>query len=182
MDKRKEANLMVKQKITSSLFSLMYKKSLADIHITEIIRNADVARASFYRNYSSKEDVLITLIRDVLEDFRNHIQWESNNFYIYENILLSFRYFEQYRSYILDLYRSGFSSVLLEELNHFHESVAGNMPASSIRKYELYLYIGALFNTAVTWLLEESPISAEAIAEYFFDSVSQLLSRSPGGL
>lgn len=28
------------------------------------------SRASFYRNYDSKEDVLLTLIEDVLEEFR----------------------------------------------------------------------------------------------------------------
>lgn len=178
MDKRKEANLLVKQKITSSLFSLMHRKSLSDIHITEIIRDAGVARASFYRNYSSREDVLVTLIQDVLEDFRAHISWGQDSFYVYENVLLSFRYFEQYRSYILDLYHSGFSAVLLEELNHFHESIEGNMPASSIRKYELYLYIGALYNTALIWLLEESAISAEEISAYFFDSISRVLSKN----
>lgn len=178
MDKRKEANLLVKQKITSSLFLLMQKKSLSDIYITEIIQNAGVARASFYRNYASKEDVLITLIRNVLEDFSVHIHYERERFYNYENVLLSFQYFDQYRNYVLDLYRSGFASVLLEELNHFHESVAGTMPASSIEKYELYLYIGALFNTAVTWLMEEAEISAETIAAYFFDFVSKSLTET----
>ena len=177
MDKRKEANRLVKRKITSSLFSLMRVKSLSDIHITEIIRDAGVARVSFYRNYASKEDVLVTLIRDVLEDFRTHLCHEQDCFYTYENVLLSFRYFEHYRSYILDLCHSGFSSVLLEELNHFHEGIAGNMPASSIQKYELYLYIGALFNTAVMWLPEESRCSAETVAAYFFDTISKALNR-----
>lgn len=177
MDKRKEANLLVKRKITSSLFSLMRVKSLSDIHITEIIRDAGVARVSFYRNYASKEDVLVTLIRDVLDDFRTHLRHEQDSFYTYENVLLSFRYFEQYRGYILDLCHSGFSFVLLEELNHFHEGMAGNMPASSVQKYELYLYIGALFNTAVMWLLEEPRCSAETVSAYFFDSISKALNR-----
>lgn len=177
MDKRKEANLLVKSKITSSLFSLMRVKSLSDIHITEIIRAAGVARVSFYRNYASKEDVLVTLIRDVLDDFRTHLRHEQESFYTYENMLLSFRYFEQYRDYILDLCHSGFSSVLLEELNYFHEGAAGNMPASSVQKYELYLYIGALFNTAVMWLLEEPRCSAETVSAYFFDSISKALNR-----
>lgn len=130
------------------------EKSLSEITITELVEGAGVARASFYRNYCSKEDVLVTLIRDVLDDFRSKIPPGQESFYTYENVLLSFRYFHTYRDYILDLYRSGFASVFLEELNRFHESVEGSMPSSSIEKYQLYMYIGALFNTTLEWLLE----------------------------
>ena len=114
MDKRREANLRVKQSITKTLFALMKEKSLADIHITELVNGAGVARASFYRNYCSKEDVLVTLIRDVLHEFSAEIVLEQGSFYTYHNVLLSFLYFQTYRSYILDLYRSGLTTVLLE--------------------------------------------------------------------
>ncbi len=177
MDKRREANLRVKQSITNTLFALMKEKSLGDIRITEIIRGAGVARASFYRNYSSKEDVLITLIRDVLDTFREEIVLEQGSFYTYENVLLSFQYFKTYQQYILDLYHCGFSSVLLEELNHFHESIEGSMPASSIERYQIYLYIGALFNTAIVWLLEDGKTSPEDMARFFLNAASRILDR-----
>ena len=60
MDKRKAANQHVKRCITDALFSLMREKNLSDIRITELIARAGVARASFYRNYRAKEDVLVT--------------------------------------------------------------------------------------------------------------------------
>lgn len=81
----------------------MKKKRFSDISITEIIQTAKVARASFYRNYDSKEDVLSTLIEE-------EICYESTEYYNYQNVLKSFQYFE---------------------------------------KYKLYMYIGALYNTAV---------------------------------
>ena len=155
MDKRKEANLRVKKSITNTLFALMKEQSLGAITITDLVHGAGVARASFYRNYSSKEDVLVTLIRDILDAFRREVNLEHGSFYTYENVLLSFQYFQTYRGYVLDLYRSGFASVLLEELNHFHESMEGSMPSSSIEKYKLYLYTGALFNVAIVWLSED---------------------------
>lgn len=175
MDKRKEENLRVKKSITKALFRIMQDKSLSEITITELIREADVARASFYRNYSSKEDVLLTLIRDVLEQFRHDMVEGPYGIYTYENILLSFRYFERYKTYALDLYRSGFGVAILEEINHFHESVEGTMPSSSIEKYTLYMYTGALFNTAITWLREEKPASPQDIAACFFKEVSKFL-------
>lgn len=177
MDKRKEENLRVKRNITDTLFSLMAEKSLNDIYITELVKKAGVARASFYRNYSSKEDVLVTLIRDILEELRQELDLEKGTVYTLENVYLSFWYFKKYKNYILDLQRSGFSSVLLEELNHFHESIEGNMPYDSIEKYELYIYIGALLNTAVTWLTDEGKISCEEIARYFFDAALRMRNR-----
>ena len=171
MDKRKEENLRVKKSITDTLFSLMAEKSLTDIPITELVSKAGVARASFYRNYSSREDVITTLIRDILDEFREEIDRRQKSVYAFENVLLVFQYFYKYRNYILDLQRSGFSSILLEELNHFHESVAGGGPYAPIEKYELYMYIGALMNTAVIWLSENGQISAEDIARYFHNTV-----------
>lgn len=171
MDKRKAENLRVKRSITDALFSLMEEKSLADIRITEIVMTAGVARVSFYRNYATKEDVLLTLIRDILEEFRQEMDLSLGTVYTYENIRLSFTYFRKYQKYLLDLQRCGFFSVLLEEMNHFHESVEGNMSHASIEKYELYMYIGAMANTAVTWLLDGEAFSTEEIAGYFFRMV-----------
>lgn len=178
MDKRKEANLRVKGNIAKTLFALMQTKSLSEITVTELVEGAGVARASFYRNYCSKEDVLVTLIRDVLDDFRSKIPPGQESFYTYDNILLSFRYFHTYRTYLLDLYHSGFLSVFLEELNRFHESIEGTMP-SSIEKYQLYMYIGALFNTVIEWLLERDRTSPEEMAQFFFPLICKMLEKDP---
>lgn len=152
MDKRKEANLRVKESITTTLFQLMHEKSISDISISELIRRAGVARVSFYRNYESKEDVLVTLIEDVLEQYRDTIDSNETSFYTYQNVSRSFEFFKMYGEFVLDLYRFGYGSVLLEKLNRFHEEVAGTMPNRSIEKYRLYMYMGALFNTAIMWL------------------------------
>lgn len=152
MDKRKEANLRVKESITTTLFQLMHEKSISDISISELIRRAGVARVSFYRNYESKEDVLVTLIEDVLEQYRDTIDSNETSFYTYQNVSRSFEFFKMYGEFVLDLYQFGYGSVLLEKLNRFHEEVAGTMPNRSIEKYRLYMYMGALFNTAIMWL------------------------------
>ena len=152
MDKRKEANIRVKSNITKALFRLMHEKSFSDISITELIRDAGVARVSFYRNYDSKEDVLVTLIEDILEQFRDTIDSNDTDYYTYGNIYKSFSYFEKYGEFVLDLYQFGYGSILLEKLNRFHEDIAGTMPNGSIERYQLYMYMGALFNTAIMWL------------------------------
>ena len=179
MDKRREANILVKANITHTLFTLMAKKSLADIHISELVSKAGVARASFYRNYCSKEDVLVTLIRDVLNQFRQELDSKQEDFRSYGTVLLSFQYFQKYKKYVLDLYHSGFLSVLAEELNRFHENMEGDMPTSSIEKYQLYIYIGALLNTALMWLSSDDQTSPEDLALFFWEAVSRKTSNLP---
>ena len=112
MDKRKEENQRVKRSITNALFALMAEKSLAEIHISELVSKAGVARASFYRNYSTKEDVLVTLIRDILEEFREEIDLEQGDIYTFENVVRIFRQLKKYRDYILGMQHYGFSSIL----------------------------------------------------------------------
>ena len=117
------------------------------------------------------------MIRDTLDDFRENILPGQSSFYTYENVLLSFQYFKRYQDYVLDLYRSGFLAVLLEELNHFHESMEGTMASSSIEKYQLYLYIGALLNTAIVWLSTDDKTSPEDMARFFIGAAEKMLNR-----
>lgn len=170
MDKRKEANIRVRKSITDALFSLMKDKNFSEITITEIIREAGVARASFYRNYTSKEDVLLTLISFVLNDYRETADYNLEEYYTYQNVLRSFQYFKKYEKYVIDLYQHGFGISLLEELNQFHESIAGVMKVHSVTRYQLYMYIGALYNTAIVWLLSEEQEPVEEIATMFFQN------------
>lgn len=99
---------------------------------------------------------------------------DQGTFYTYDNILLSFRYFQRNRAYVLNLYHSGFSSILLEELNRFHEALEGSMPAASIGRYALYMYIGALVNTALVWLTQDPETPPETIAAFFLKRISGL--------
>ena len=170
MDKRKAENQRVKAAITTTLFSLLEKKDLDDITITEIITKAHVARASFYRNYTSKSDVLTTLIRDVLQEFRETADYDLSEVYTLRHIKRAFSYFYQYRDIVLNFYRSGQAIMLLEELNQFHEEIAGSMPANSSTRYTLYIYTGALFNTALIWLQDENAVDLDTISKLFSDT------------
>ena len=58
MDKRKEANLHVKNSITDALIALMNEKSFETISVSEITNRARVSRVSYYRNFNSKEDMI----------------------------------------------------------------------------------------------------------------------------
>ena len=79
----------------------------------------------------------------------------------------SFAYFKRFRRYIEDFYRFGYGITLLEKLNESHEIIAGTMKISSIERYNLYMYIGALYNTALVWINNGMKESVEDISKMF---------------
>ena len=172
MDKRKEANLKVRRAITDALFSLMKESELSRISIAEIIRKASVARVSFYRNYDSKEDVLTGLVRDVLDEFRDTANYPLSEYMSLCHIDRSLQYFDRYRKYVLNLHNSGYSAMLLDELNQFHAMIAGDMMASSDSRYQIYIFIGALYNTAIVWLSEEQPKERNTVARILWEAIA----------
>ena len=56
-----EKNTYVKQQITRTLIQLLEEKDISDISIKELCDTAMIGRASFYRNYSSKDNVMSIL-------------------------------------------------------------------------------------------------------------------------
>ena len=171
MDKRQEANRKVKEAITNALFEMMEDEAISKITITRIIKKANVARISFYRNYQTKEDVLITLVHDVLDDFRDSSDYDLSAFRSWKHIKRIFTYFDRYKKYVINLYKSGYGTMLLNELNQFHEYIAGDMPADSPERYGIYTFIGAVYNAAIIWLMEDAPATTNRISEVVFNLV-----------
>ena len=171
MNKKIELNRIVRQKITDALFALMHEKNFSDITVTEIITTAGVARVTFYRNYATKENVLTALIDDILNKFADGNDYSEIDCMKYAHVEKSFRTFREYDRYVIDLYNSGFATLLLDRLNSFHEAIAGVMPQNSAEKYAVYIYMGALFNTAINWLQggcrEEVSVVAEVFCKQF---------------
>lgn len=56
-------NAYVIRHLTDALLKLLHKKPLQEISISELCAQAGVGRASFYRNFDSKEDILKTYLR-----------------------------------------------------------------------------------------------------------------------
>lgn len=69
-----ESNKLTRECLTAALMQLMKEKSLDKITITELVKRSGVSRTAFYRNYSSKEDILV--------DIRNYIAETSNSFLV----------------------------------------------------------------------------------------------------
>ena len=64
MDRQNEANVLTKECILTALLRLMEEKSYESISITDITTLAGVSRMAYYRNYTSKDDILLKRLED----------------------------------------------------------------------------------------------------------------------
>ncbi|MFQ9741390.1 MAG: TetR/AcrR family transcriptional regulator [Slackia sp.] len=168
MDKRSEANRQTRVSIARALLHLLGSREFSDITVTDIVEEAHVARASYYRNFSSKEDILVNAGRLIMDDFGKAIGEIEGGCLSYEGVVLTFRYFREYRIELLRLHEAGFTSIY-ERL--FQEYVAcaakGRIPRGMLR-YGVSFYTGALFNVYVRWLENGMKESPERMASLFY--------------
>lgn len=58
----------LKRRISRSLFELMQNEPYQDISVSEICDHADVGRATYYRHFSSKRDVILYELHEIFEE------------------------------------------------------------------------------------------------------------------
>ena len=103
--KKEQNNSFVKERITHTLLNLMKKYSFEEITITEIVKHASVGRASFYRNFISKEDVLKQYLLKLIQGWIAEFE-QSQNLNLVES---SFGHYLKYSETYQLLYKCGLS-------------------------------------------------------------------------
>lgn len=169
MSKASMDNHRVKNQITEGLFSLLRKKTFSEITVTDIVKEAKVARASYYRNFQNKEEIIRAAMDNLRDDLMKDIQYDDDeHIFNKENVLVGFtnalKSCLSIKSDLLALYNNGFGSLIQETFNQYIMDFAGNMSSTSIERYKLYFISGAVTNVLISWLNEGAIESPKEIA------------------
>lgn len=177
MNKPNPKNLRVRKELEDALFSLMERKPFSQITVTDLITEAHVSRASYYRNFQSKEDIIIAYLDRARAEVGKAIhasdEWKSS--FTMQNLITSLNYYLQERDRFLALYRNGFGTMMIDQTNFFGEYIMGDMPAHSADRYKIYYFAGGALNMAMQWLEDEHRESPEEMAEIFFQLTKDLV-------
>ena len=73
MKKQSSTNAFVKECIYTALLQLMEQQPYSEITVTDIAKRAGVSRMAYYRNYQSKDDILIENLDQMLHTLEKHI-------------------------------------------------------------------------------------------------------------
>lgn len=91
-------NAYVIEHLKNALLKLLSEKSLNDISISELVETAEVGRASFYRNYEQKEDILKAHINCLFREWID--EWQQNKGSpLSEQIRIMIAHFEKHRDF-----------------------------------------------------------------------------------
>ena len=160
--------------LEDSLLNLMGGKAYQDISVTDICREADIPRRTFYHYYESKEDVLDSLIEalmqqcfmDVMFDFRRGPEYMKSSF------SQVFHFWEGEKRKKLDaLIQNGLESRLIAWASQWIRGEQSNMLQNSgldPKTVEIGLMVGTtgFFSLLLYWSRGGYQESPEQMAEY----------------
>ncbi|MGI6230246.1 MAG: TetR/AcrR family transcriptional regulator [Tractidigestivibacter sp.] len=179
MDRRREANARARSSIENALMELLQTKNYSSITVTDIVRKAGVARATYYRNYGSIEDIMVSMLAGVRSQILEDVGLKTDQIeksQLSTDVLEVFvRHYRLRRREILSLHNNGFSPSLLQLMADFAAESIGDMPANSIRHYDVYALPSAMYGTLIRWLEAGCPESDREMASYLSHLAANVL-------
>lgn len=152
-------------RIFDALLGLTNSKPLAEITVTELCRAAHVSRMTFYRNYSSKEEVLISRLDQLFAEYEQTTApflAAGELWYGEGHICMCFTYFEKHREFINCLYKSGYAGYFISRVTEY--MIGKFWDGSSDQRYVIAGFAGVLCATYELWAHDGFPRSAEELA------------------
>lgn len=156
-------NPLLKECFFTALIMLMDQKDFKDITISEIAQKAGVSRMTYYRTYSSKEDILLQYFDDLTKQVINKIH-DQPDMTVEQFFVLFFTEFKEYAHLLKYLYQAGLVSQMLDRFTEFLRYLyfhMGNPPYSKSEiQYQIHFVAGGFFMLLYHWQetgLKESP-------------------------
>lgn len=156
-------NAYVIEHLTNAFLELLSLKPISDISISELVDKAGVGRASFYRNYECKEDILKRLLNEKMHEWGD--EWNRNSGApLSEQIRIMIAHFENNRSFYKLLNDRGLAYLLKDVII----GLCGPKPGyDKITAYSSAFAAYALYGWIDTWFQRGMKESADEIAELF---------------
>jgi len=174
----------LKERIADALLELCSEKPFPDISISEITDRADVGRATYYRHFSSKEDVIVFKFKTIFESLpvpdphkiRPHVdpdfQPPKNRDVMEKYFAAYLRHLEDNREVLERIYAAKLDYALFLYL--YRDNVATLQNATTIDRYAAALHSASAFAIVDQWITSDFQESPEELANLL---VRQLLDR-----
>ncbi|WP_054957939.1 TetR/AcrR family transcriptional regulator [Paenibacillus dakarensis] len=167
-----ESNRITRLCIESALVLLMKERSFNEITITEIVKKAGVSRTAYYRNYSSKEDILRSLIDEmaikVIEAMNLHFPIMNTHQYW---LTLFDSLYEQYKELQI-LLKANFGDSVLQQVQDL--LMRGFSERDTTELYKFYFWSGAIFNIVTKWIMDDATLDSKKMAQICFNIVDSI--------
>lgn len=156
-------NTYVVEHLKSALLELLSEKPMNDISISELVDKAGVGRASFYRNYEQKEDILKAHINTLFCEWTDEWQKKDGS-PLSEQIRTMIAHFEKHRDFYKLLNNRGLSYLLKDVII----GLCGPKPEyEKVQAYTTAYFAYVLYGWIDVWFQRGMRESSDEIAEMF---------------
>lgn len=145
-----ESNRLTRECIEAALVLLMKDTDFHSISITDIIRKAGVSRSAYYRNYTSKEDILTNIFHRAAEaivEALSEPMTQQNMFRCY-HALFTTVYGGKVMFEIIE--KAGMIYQFQSAVNEKYLSFIASEPIE--QHYRVLSWIGSVFNIIFGWM------------------------------
>lgn len=169
---------LIQSYLTEALLQLMGTKNFSDISVGEIAERAGVHRATFYRHFSSKDEVLRCALARMLRETEGDRELLQTDFASF--IRPVFQAFFDNKNQMLRLYKAGLSGQILDVLKeyfHFDEipdmavnggdgdGASGTGAAINMEKYRMAYRTGGIYSCLLLWFSHDMRETPEEMTE-----------------
>lgn len=157
--------------IVQALFKLMSEYDYEKISVTDIAEKAGVGRATFYRYFKRKEDIIIYYF----EHNKNAFSY-SRRFYprckadYVRTVQDVFNMFKENKEPLKLIRRAHLEYIYLDYLNK-NFKLTFESEYSDKNPFTPYLYAGMLFNVSMAWLDGDCKEPVEQMAQVMVDAI-----------
>ena len=146
-----------RNEITQALLALMKINPYSEITVKQIILEAKLARKTFYRNFNSKDDVLLSLIKETLHNYYDVVNTAKGDV-----LTTVFSFAENNKEILLMLDKNNMLHLVLQCMNEYgpllrREFVSASNPFNVLfegldSNYLMAFNIGAFWNVIAMWI------------------------------
>ena len=171
------------EKIYNAMIKLLNEKSYSSINNSQIIKEANISRSTFYIYFKNKDQIISTICDDTFNHIFNHkLTKEKHHDFSKENpdelkhiITHSFYHFLEDRDLVLTILNSGASSIFLNQLRKrlkplvvslIEKKIIGNN--SVPLEMKTHQYVNGYTALLQYYLRHNSDSKPELISEYYF--------------
>ena len=147
--------------LAQSLFDLMKEQHYSDITITAIAENAQLSRRTFYRNFSSREEVIIYSCTQICEEYIQYLDRDIR-YSVHHIIEVYFTFWLGHMDFLTRLAGNNLLCHLINVSNQYWLQVYerfrklwGEECSDRELEYCLLFNMGGLWNILIKWIYSE---------------------------
>ena len=158
-----ESNQITRESLEISLMQLLEKKELKKITISELVERAGVTRAAFYRNYSSKEQILEEIFKNTVQGITDKLEEFNFKTEMYQIWLFLFKEAKKEARVISLAIDYNFEKLLTQAVFDFLEKRNRNAKKMT-NSYMNSFWSSAVVSVLSKWIKDGMKVPAEKIA------------------